>query len=311
MYKNKEKIAILLSTYNGEKYIAEQLQSLLNQTLQAFTIYIRDDGSLDSTLKICKHFQQLHPSKIVITEDNDGNIGAKQSFDTLLCSVESMYYMFCDQDDVWLPHKISDSLNFFESKSSDDNKPMLIYTDAMIVDDALAVMHPSLINYQGKNPNLTFKNSIFNGVALGCTMFFNHALKRVACPISEYAVMHDSWVTKIAVTVGAVHYLDIPTIYYRQHDDNVYGLKKVSIIKKLKLLGNDLSSSQSYLVYKESIEVLTTLSHDEQQLRLKNVLNEPSRRFLFKLKYLIKHNYINKFLLSNYKGLLLVLAKKN
>ncbi len=212
MYKNKEKIAILISTYNGEKYISEQLQSLLSQNSQEFTIYIRDDCSLDNTVKICKNFQKLNPSKVVITKDDNGNIGAKRSFDTLLCSVESMCYMFCDQDDVWLPHKISDSLNFFESKSSDNNKPMLIYTDAMIVDDALAVMHPSLINYQGKNPNLTFKNSIFNGVALGCTMFFNHALKEVCCPISENAVMHDSWITKVAITVGKVHYLDTPTI---------------------------------------------------------------------------------------------------
>lgn len=310
MYRNKEKIAILLSTYNGEKYITEQLQSLLNQTLQAFTIYIRDDGSLDDTLKICQKFRQLNPSKIVITEDDKDNIGAKQSFDALLCSVESTYYMFCDQDDVWLSHKVSDSLEFFKSKLSSDNKPMLIYTDAMIVDSKLAVMHFSLIKYQGKNPNLTFKNSIFNGVALGCTMFFNHALKEVACPISEQAVMHDSWITKVAITVGEVHYLDVPTIKYRQHDNNIYGLRKVNILKKIKLLRTDLYNSQSYLVYKESIEILTTLSHNEEQISLKNTLIESSTSFLFKLQYLIRHNYINKFLLNNYKGLLLVLAKK-
>ena len=310
MYKNKKKIAILLSTYNGEKYITEQLQSLLNQTLQAFTIYIRDDGSLDNTLKICQHFQQLNPSKVVITEDDDGNIGAKQSFNALLCSVESSYYMFCDQDDVWLSHKVSDSLEFFESKLSSDNKPMLIYTDAMIVDSELAVMHDSLIKYQGKNPNLTFKNSIFNGVALGCTMLFNHALKEISYPISEYAVMHDSWITKVAITVGEVYYLDIPTIHYRQHDNNVYGLKKSKFLGKLKFSRQAIMSSQGYLVYKETLEVLDRFSYSEEQIELKNTLTEPSSSLSFKLIYLIKHKYINKFLLNNYKGLSLVLAKK-
>ena len=309
MYKNKEKIAILLSTYNGEKYITEQLQSLLNQTLQAFTIYIRDDGSIDSTLKICQQFRQLNPSKIVIAEDNEGNIGAKRSFDALLSSVESTYYMFCDQDDVWLSHKIDDSLGFFESNLIDDNKPMLIYTDALIVDSELAVMHASLITYQGKNPNLTFRNSIFNGVALGCTMFFNHALKEVACPISEQAVMHDSWITKVAIAVGEVHYLDIPTIQYRQHDNNVYGLEKSKFLEKLKSPRQAIINSQGYLVYKETLEVLDRFSHSKEQIQLQKTLTEPSSRFLFKLRYLVRHKYVNKFLLSNYKGLLLVLAR--
>ena len=91
---------------------------------------------------------------------------------------------------------------------------------------------------------------------------------------------------------------------------NIYGLRKVNILNKIKLL-NDPYSSQSYLVYKESIEVLTTFSHDEYQLRLKNLLTEPSKSFLFKLRYLIRHKYINKFLLNNYKGLLLLLFRKN
>lgn len=307
MYKNKEKIAILLSTYNGEKYITEQLQSLLNQPLQAFTIYIRDDGSVDNTLKICQRFRQLNPSKIVITEDNKGNIGARRSFEALLCSIESTYYMFCDQDDVWLSHKVSDSLEFFESKLIDDDKPMLIYTDAMIVDSELAVMHASLINYQGKNPNLTFKNSIFNGVALGCTIFFNYALREVACPISEHAVMHDSWITKVAITVGEVHYLEVPTIQYRQHDNNVYGLKKSKFLEKLKFSKQTITNSRGYLVYKETVEILDRFSYSEEQIQLEKIL-QSSRNSIIVIAFLLKNNYLNRFLIENYKTLFIILV---
>ena len=104
-------ISILLSTYNGEKYLSEQLDSILQQSYQNFIIYIRDDGSNDNTLNIIMYYVHNFPSKIKLVDDKVKHRGAKLSFIWLMSHIESDYYMFCDQDDVWLPNKIELSID--------------------------------------------------------------------------------------------------------------------------------------------------------------------------------------------------------
>ena len=99
-------IAILMSTYNGECYLKDQIESILSQTYKDWILYIRDDGSTDRTIRIIKTYVGNYPDKIIYEYDRLGNLGSGRSFMKLLSSIDSDYYMFCDQDDVWLPSKI-------------------------------------------------------------------------------------------------------------------------------------------------------------------------------------------------------------
>jgi rhamnosyltransferase len=111
-------IAILLSTYNGENYISEQINSIINQTNSNWTLYIRDDGSSDGTLDIITRFVTDYENIVLL--DSSINIGTLESFIWLMQNVNSSYYMFCDQDDIWLPNKID--ISFSELFSGKDFK---------------------------------------------------------------------------------------------------------------------------------------------------------------------------------------------
>ena len=106
MERNNYKIAVLLATYNGGKYIWEQLESLFQQSCKQFHLYVRDDGSSDDTMKIVEQFHEMFPDRVTILKDSQKHRGAAKSFMYLLENVDSEYYMFCDQDDIWLPEKI-------------------------------------------------------------------------------------------------------------------------------------------------------------------------------------------------------------
>lgn len=304
LYQNKRKIAILISTYNGEKYIAEQLNSLLTQSFQDFSVYIRDDYSTDKTLTICQSYHLKYPNKIFLLEDQLGNLGAKRSFSTLTSTVVSDFYMYCDQDDVWLLNKIYDTYSFYQVLSLDSSRPTLVYTDAKVVDSSLNQVYPSLIKFQGKNPYLTFHNSIFNGVCLGCSTFFNKALRDLIIPISDEAVMHDSWLTKTALITGEVHYLDRVTLLYRQHKTNVYGLKSSGFLTKVKLFTSNHNRGRQ--VYIETLGSLRQFASTSTQLQLYNQLSK-NNNILPKIWYLVREGYISLFLMKNYRSLLFIL----
>ena len=128
------RLAILLGTYNGGRFLREQLDSLFAQTMKDFQLYIRDDGSTDDTMLIVKEYQQLHPN-IVKVEDEGKNLGAKGNFERLLALTDADYYMFCDQDDVWLPDKIE--VSFAKMKQMEQRYgdiPLLVHTDLEVVD---------------------------------------------------------------------------------------------------------------------------------------------------------------------------------
>ena len=133
-------IAILMATYNGEKYLREQIDSLLNQTCQDWHLYVHDDGSKDGTVNIVKSYAERYPDKVTLL-DYPPQGGACRNFLSLLEKAEARYYMFCDQDDVWLPEKIALSLEEMKRQEALHlQKPVVIHTDLHIVDDKLTVI---------------------------------------------------------------------------------------------------------------------------------------------------------------------------
>lgn len=225
-------IEILLSTYNGEKYLREQLDSLFAQTQQDWELLIRDDGSKDKTPSIIEDYIKRYPGRIFLLEDERGNLGSGGSFSALLEQSNAPYVMFCDQDDVWLPRKIEKTfseMRDLESKYPD--LPLLVATDLTIVDENLQEISPSFIQDQRLFPDAL--QNVYKCLALsvvpGCTMMLNRRAVLRSLPLPQ-GHGHDHWIASIVSYYGKISFCDFSTILYRQHGKNVYGKKKIGFL---------------------------------------------------------------------------------
>lgn len=225
-------IAILLTTFNGEKYLAEQINSIIQQSNSEWNLYIRDDGSTDGTISIIKDYVKKFPNLIFYKEDTLGNLGPGRSFMHLLSKVDADYYMFCDQDDVWLNTKVEYSLAFLKSieKQYGIDSPIGIFTDLEVVDSNLNLLMPSLWKGDNRDPSLIssfYKQWVNRHATYGCTQMFNSSAKKIVLPYRQFPGTigaHDNWVAYILIKLGHYNYLPIPTIKYRQHSSNVVGV---------------------------------------------------------------------------------------
>jgi rhamnosyltransferase len=216
------KVNVLLSTYNGEKYLALQLKSLLEQTYQNMTIYVRDDGSEDNTRAILEHYRQKESetstSRIVLVGDEKNpNIGYMESFWTLLRESEPAdYYAFCDQDDFWFPLKVELGVKSLESYNS--NIPLLYFSSFIYCDEN---MNPSG-NSEAISTPILFKDVMFYTPAFGFTILINHTLRDIALSASSLKdIPHDGWCQKIAASMGKIIYDPTQTAKYRRHSSAV------------------------------------------------------------------------------------------
>ena len=225
-------IDILLTVYNSEKYLAQQLDSIVSQTYTNWRIIIIDDCSSDKTCDIIEKYKQKYPEKIVLYK-NSRNIGNPAlNFFKLLKMSTSEYAMFCDHDDVWLCDKIELTLKAMKQKESQNpNLPVLVHTDSKVVDRNLNVLAKSMVLAQRLNPSAkTLKELVVQNNVTGCAAMLNRKLVLMASSVPKGAVMHDWWVALIASAFGAIEFVDRPTILYRQHGANQVGFKNASKI---------------------------------------------------------------------------------
>lgn len=228
-----DKIAILLATYNGEKFIGEQLDSLLAQTCQDWVCYIHDDGSKDKTLEIAGEYAEKHPDKFIIIPGPSTG-GAKHNFLYLFRQVEAPIYMCCDQDDVWLEDKIELTMQAMEEEmlSVGREKPILVFTDLKVVDGELNEIAPSMREYQKFDcTRLGVNQFLLTNVVTGCTMMANRALRDILADIKEpdNIIMHDWYAALVAAKFGKMRYVDKSTILYRQHGNNTLGVSALPV----------------------------------------------------------------------------------
>ncbi len=231
------KVLIILSTYNGEKYLRELLDSVFCQDFKNIDLLVRDDGSTDCTFDILREYSKSHSLRIIRGE----NKGAAESFFDLVDTADVSYdfYAFCDQDDVWLPHKISVAVGKLLELSS--TIPALYYSGQILVDEKLNVLskHKTHRNRSEK------ANFIFNQMA-GCTAVVNNKLFRLMKKYRPHNVfMHDAWCYKLCITCGGqVVADDQEYIYYRQHEDNTIGYNN-NLVGKLRQIKPALINSPS------------------------------------------------------------------
>lgn len=227
------KITILLATYNGERYLEEQLDSLFAQTYKNFEILVRDDGSSDKTMKIVESFQDIYPSQIKILNDGFGNISSAHSFMRLLEESDGEYFMFCDQDDVWMKDKIKHSVQKMQELEMQYGKtmPLLVFSDLRVVDEKLGMIDTSFWHYQKLDPDISadWKRLLAQNVITGCTVIINKEAKSVSLPFVLYDMMHDHWIGVNVAKYGRVDWLSEQTVLYRQHSTNVAGAHRFGV----------------------------------------------------------------------------------
>lgn len=214
----KKTVQVLLSTYNGEKYIKEQLNSLFNQEGVIVKVLLRDDGSKDNTLKIVQEYKKLFPIKILI----GNNLGFAKSFWSLVKSSGGAdYYAFCDQDDIWEKDKLKCALNQIDKYSSKKNIPVLYTSNAIAVDNNMQILSTSAFDFHGV---LTLADSLQRSVLPGCTFVFNKRLQEYAKKYNGEIIAHDWLMYQLAEIFGVVTYDDKSHIKYRIHENNTIGI---------------------------------------------------------------------------------------
>lgn len=224
-------VGILMSTYNGEKYISQQIDSLLNQKGINIEIYVRDDGSKDKTKSIIQEYMKKYPCIHFIQDDK--NLGPAGSFMELIYNTpDHDYYAFCDQDDIWKENKVIEAVRQIEEKGC--KKPYLYCSNQMLYVD-------------GQETNMRFNHEpqhnllcvVMHNYISGCTMVMNKQLrdiiiKQESRPSSQTLRMHDTWIMLTANLFGEVIYDNNSYIDYRIHQNNTVGLSNDSFLSKLK-----------------------------------------------------------------------------
>ena len=218
---SEQKIIVLLSTYNGEKYLEEQLLSIKNQSYNDIKVIVRDDGSSDGTIRILKQWKQKYPDWI--NWYGGENIGYIKSFLQLLYSAPDVdYYAFCDQDDIWLKDKIKVAIDYLEQS---EKVPSIYTSNVTYCNNNLEIEGNSKFY-----SNTTLWSALLYNQAVGCTMVFNKKLKQemIRVPLENIKLSnvnsHDCWVYRLCLATGGISYFDeTSNILYRQHGNNQVG----------------------------------------------------------------------------------------
>ena len=234
-----EKVAVLLSSYNGEQFIREQIESILAQEDVDIELYVRDDGSSDSTTEILEEYQKQER----LNWYTGDNLKPAQSFMNLIRTVQTKakYIALSDQDDYWLPDKLRTAIGIL--KNYPENKPALYYGNTKMVDQNLKEIKQEPVTYVSK----TMKQSVISSGCTGCTLCMNRSLfDLLRLQPMRFTMIHDMWIHKLCIAIGGELYFDYePHILYRQHGSNQIGGQSF-LLKRIKRHFNTAFKNQCF-----------------------------------------------------------------
>ncbi|MBA2707646.1 MAG: glycosyltransferase family 2 protein [Gemmatimonadaceae bacterium] len=221
-------MTVVLSAYNGGRYIAEQIESIRGQSLTGWNLVVRDDGSRDDTVSTVRKLIARDP-RISLMSDAQGNLGPWASFGKLLshaCDRGADYVFMSDQDDVWVPTKMEQQLDLLREAGRSEGRetPALVHSDLEVVDSDLRPLHPSFSAFQkmSYNTNDPLRTLLIHNAVAGCTVALNRPLLEAALPLPA-GCLHDWWVALCAAALGKIRCTPGATVRYRQHASNVVG----------------------------------------------------------------------------------------
>ncbi len=299
------KVAVLMSTYNGEKYIEAQLDSILSQQRNFdLGIFIRDDASTDQTVAIIKEYQKTNEN-IHLTRGK--NLGCNASFFELLKNVSGYnYYAFSDQDDVWMEDKLQSAINALEKEN--DNTPLLYGSCSFLTNEQLEKTGIT----QRQHRKITFYNTLIQNFLPGHAQVMNEKLRSVLAKSNidtSKIYYYDSWITNVAAVEGKIIFDNTPHTYYRQHSSNEIGYGKGRLswykerLKRIKdnqtkkysqqidyfieKYSNDLSPEYSEEIQKYTNSKTSFFKRIKYATHSKLYRQRPSETRLFKIMYAI------------------------
>lgn len=255
-----------MATYNGEKYLKQQFNSLLKQTYQDFRILVRDDGSTDNTIAIIEGYAKRYPEKIIYIQDKKKGGSAAKNFFYLISYASADYIMFCDQDDIWLPDKIDKTYKKMLAIECSRGKkePVLVFSTYKPVDEKLKPIYLKEKNNQISAYNLDFNHLLVQNYVTGCLMMCNKALYSNCGDFDDGILMHDWWLALLASSTGTICHIPDIMMLYRQHNNNEVGCVDVKSFRYRlsKFLDKDtrnkqyLYLAQAELFYKRYSDIL-------------------------------------------------------
>lgn len=298
-------VDILLAAYNGEKYIARQLDSIIAQTYKNWRLIIQDDCSSDKTAQIVNEYTKKYPQKIKLHINEKPSGSAKSNFFDMLKYAENEYVMFCDQDDFWLENKIEISVNAVKQQEKvNGGVPLLIHTDLKITDSELNVLNNSFFKYQGLNYKAnTLGRLLVQNNATGCTMLINKELLEIIKGNAECMLMHDWWLALIASAFGKIHFINESTVLYRQHGNNQLGaVNNRSISGAVKIAANRTKTKKRVSVTYAQAEAFLKIYKDSLSIKNKEAIEYyisiPDMPKIKRVHALIKRRYLKQNILA-------------
>lgn len=223
-------VEVLLATYNGERFLREQLDSIFAQDYGNVRVLARDDGSGDRTVDILNEYAERFPGRLRLMPPSPPTGSPKNNFLLLMKASNADYVCFSDQDDVWLPDKVSRTRKAMDQLELRWGKkvPLLVFTDLALVDENLRMIHESFWTCLHIIPERINRRAqlMVHSVVTGSTAMLNRPLLDLSLRMSEDAYMHDGWVSWVASYMGKSSIIKTQTVLYRQHDRNVLGAGK-------------------------------------------------------------------------------------
>lgn len=321
-----DRIHIIMAIYNGEAYLREQIQSIADSTYKEWILWIFDDGEGEYARDIIDGQPEIVREHVRYTK-NPVNKGVTRNFLEGVKTVSAQcggniflessseyenYYMFCDQDDVWMPDKIEKTLNLMKKleKRYSQKLPFAVFTDAIIADEKLKTVNPSFHRSNHLDSGkLDMPHMLMENKLIGCTVMFNASLEKKLTPVPNFARYHDWWIGLIGAAFGRIEYLPEATLYYRQHGSNVVGNQdfkgyvrnRIFSLKEQRnaIISNAKQAGEFYKIYKETL----TREHKMQVYAMANLMRQG---WLIRRISCIRHGFLKTGFLRNV-ALLLIL----
>lgn len=278
------KVIVLMATYEGERYICQQMDSILGQTLKELKLMVSDDGSKDKTREILKEYRNQYPDRIVLKhrvqeedyQNKEQVSGAAMNFFWLLAQASGDYILFSDQDDVWKREKAEKLLKHMKKleKRLGKDYPILVHSDMEVTDEDLNMTAPSFFDYQHCNPKRTsFAEVLVENPVTGGGAMINKAWADLLLKVPEACCMHDWWMALTASCFGTISCIREPLYQYRQHENNVLGAKATGSLEDIKQRARRQAQvEENYRKMFAQAAAFGKMYHEQMSTEQKNIL---------------------------------------
>ncbi|WOK06307.1 glycosyltransferase family 2 protein [Imperialibacter roseus] len=286
---NERKVSVAMATFNGGAFLAEQINSIVNQSLPPSEIVVCDDLSQDNSAEILKSYESSGYLRYL---PNELRLGIIENFKKAVSLTDAQNYIaFSDQDDIWMPHKLETLLHRM-SEIDDGITPALIYSDLAVIDRKGKVIRESFWNELGQDTYVhSFETLLYGNFVTGCSMLINPPMRKLFLEMPSNAPMHDYWIALIGYSFGIVSRIDLPLVKYRKHESNAAfsasHRKKTAFKRRLQNLKFLVTGDQDYLKSETAIASLFLE-------KFKPVLSEKHRTMLLRLSQLRNRSFLKK-----------------